>query len=80
MSSYSGAVFVVGGSGITFALSAVQDIVLGGTDNHVKIADIVWCTQHPSTPHVLIANCHSHIPLNSISLPDDHPTRVDRRK
>jgi len=51
MSSYSGAVFVVGGSGVTFALSAVQDLVRGGADSHVKIIDIVWCIQDPGTSH-----------------------------
>ncbi|KAG2148175.1 ferric reductase like transmembrane component-domain-containing protein [Suillus bovinus] len=40
MSSYSGAMFVVGGSGISFALSAVPDLIQAATD--VKVIDIVW--------------------------------------
>ncbi|KAG0697450.1 hypothetical protein DFH29DRAFT_1003688 [Suillus ampliporus] len=39
MSSYSGAMFVVGGSGVSFALSAVQDLIQAATD--VKVIDIV---------------------------------------
>ncbi|KAI6129320.1 ferric reductase like transmembrane component-domain-containing protein [Pisolithus croceorrhizus] len=42
MSSYSGALFVVGGSGITFALSAVQELVRSENDSSVRVIDIVW--------------------------------------
>ncbi|KAI6110392.1 ferric reductase like transmembrane component-domain-containing protein [Pisolithus croceorrhizus] len=42
MSSYSGALFVVGGSGITFALSAVQELVRSENDRGVRVIDIVW--------------------------------------
>ncbi|KAG1733904.1 uncharacterized protein EDB91DRAFT_1147924 [Suillus paluster] len=47
MSSYSGAMFVVGGSGISFALSAVQDLIQTATD--VKVIDIVWSIQDPAS-------------------------------
>ncbi|KAG2346595.1 hypothetical protein BDR05DRAFT_794213 [Suillus weaverae] len=46
MSSYSGAIFVVGGSGVSFALSAVPDLIQTAT--HVKVIDIVWSVQDPS--------------------------------
>lgn len=42
ISSYSGALFVAGGSGITFALSAVQELVRLGNDSSVRTIDIVW--------------------------------------
>ncbi|KAG0693168.1 ferric reductase like transmembrane component-domain-containing protein [Suillus ampliporus] len=47
MSSYSGAMFVVGGSGVSFALSAVQDLIQAATD--VKVIDIVWSIQDPAS-------------------------------
>ncbi|KAI6026496.1 hypothetical protein BKA83DRAFT_9140 [Pisolithus microcarpus] len=37
MSSYSGALFIVGGSGITFALSAVQELVRSENDSNVRL-------------------------------------------
>lgn len=40
--SYSAALFVAGGSGITFALSAVQDLVRSGSTGGVKIVDLAW--------------------------------------
>lgn len=49
--SYSAAVFVVGGSGITFALSALQDLVrvdLEGA-SRVKVIELVWSVQDPSS-------------------------------
>ncbi|KAI6169660.1 hypothetical protein EDD17DRAFT_23150 [Pisolithus thermaeus] len=42
ISSYSGALFVAGGSGITFVLSAVQELVRLGDDSSVRTIDIVW--------------------------------------
>jgi len=45
--SYSAAVFVVGGSGITFALSTVQELVqrdLEGS-SRVKVIELIWCIQ-----------------------------------
>ncbi|KAI6032654.1 hypothetical protein F5J12DRAFT_712486 [Pisolithus orientalis] len=49
--SYSAAVLVVGGSGITFALSALQDLVrvdLEGA-SRVKVIELVWSIQDPSS-------------------------------
>ncbi|CAL1710629.1 unnamed protein product [Somion occarium] len=48
--SFSGALFVAGGSGITFALSAVQDLVqkdLRG-ESRLKSIELVWIVQDPS--------------------------------
>jgi ferric-chelate reductase len=45
--SFSAAVFVVGGSGITFALSTVQELVqrdLEGS-SRVKVIELIWCIQ-----------------------------------
>ncbi|KAG2059380.1 hypothetical protein BDR06DRAFT_949427 [Suillus hirtellus] len=47
MSSYSGAVFAVGGSGVSFALSAVPDLIQAATG--VKVIDIIWSVQDPSS-------------------------------
>lgn len=49
--SFSGAVFVVGGSGITFALSTVQDLVqkdLKG-QSRLKIIELIWVVQDPAS-------------------------------
>ncbi|KAG6330076.1 hypothetical protein ID866_9013 [Astraeus odoratus] len=49
--SYSAAMFVVGGSGITFALSAIQDLIqrdLRGS-SRVKIIELLWSVQDPSS-------------------------------
>ncbi|KAG1740478.1 uncharacterized protein EDB91DRAFT_1248362 [Suillus paluster] len=45
--SYSAAMFVVGGSGITFALSAVQDILQRDSEgaSRVKIIEVIWSVQ-----------------------------------
>ena len=45
--SYSGAMFVIGGSGVTFALSAVQDLVQSGNSSSVTDIDIIWCIANP---------------------------------
>jgi ferric-chelate reductase len=47
MDSYSGAVFLIGGSGITFALSAITDLVqkdLQGS-SRIKAIHLIWCVQ-----------------------------------
>jgi hypothetical protein len=49
VSSYSGAMFVVGGSGVTFALSAVQDLVQSGSASNVKVIDVIWSIPDPSS-------------------------------
>ena len=45
--SYSGVLFVVGGSGVTFALSAVQDLVLAGAKSRTRVIEVVWCVREP---------------------------------
>ncbi|KAF9065852.1 hypothetical protein BDP27DRAFT_1331474, partial [Rhodocollybia butyracea] len=50
-SSFSAAVFVAGGSGITFALSAIQDLIQKDLEGHsrVKVIHLVWSVQDPSS-------------------------------
>lgn len=41
--------FVVGGSGISFAMAAVQELVqkdLDGT-SRIKVIELIWCVQDP---------------------------------
>ncbi|KAJ6466919.1 hypothetical protein C8R45DRAFT_1219257 [Mycena sanguinolenta] len=48
--SYSAAVFVVGGSGISFAMAAIQDLIdkdLRG-QSRVKIIELIWMVQDPA--------------------------------
>lgn len=50
MDSYSGALFVSGGSGITFSLAAIEELVqkdIAGT-SRVKVIELVWCVQTAS--------------------------------
>lgn len=47
VSNYSGAMFVVGGSGVTFALSAAQDLVLAGDGSRTKVIEIIWSVVDP---------------------------------
>ncbi|KAF9004591.1 ferric reductase like transmembrane component-domain-containing protein [Cyathus striatus] len=49
--SFSAAVFVVGGSGITFALSAIQDLVQKDVQgrSRVKVIELVWTIQDPAS-------------------------------
>lgn len=47
MDKFSGALFVSGGSGITFSLAAIQDLVqkdIAGK-SQVKVIELVWCVQ-----------------------------------
>jgi len=49
--SFSGVVIVVGGSGITFALSVVQDLIqkdLKGK-SRVKVIEVIWSVQDPAS-------------------------------
>ena len=45
--NYSGAMFVVGGSGVTFALSAVQDLVLAGDRSRAQVIEVIWSITDP---------------------------------
>ncbi|KAF7377666.1 Ferric reductase transmembrane component 5 [Mycena sanguinolenta] len=45
--SFSGAMFVVGGSGITFALSAIQELIQHGLrgESRVRVIELIWIIQ-----------------------------------
>ncbi|KAF8066781.1 hypothetical protein FPV67DRAFT_1496412 [Lyophyllum atratum] len=61
--SYSAAIFVVGGSGITFALSTIQDLIrkdLKGR-SRVKVIELVWVVQDPTSLHPLLPRLASMI-------------------
>lgn len=49
LSSFSGVVLVAGGSGITFALAALEDLVQKDTagESRVKIIELVWVVADP---------------------------------
>ncbi|KAG6864732.1 hypothetical protein C0991_007474 [Blastosporella zonata] len=54
--SYSAAVFIVGGSGITFALSSIQDLIrqdLAGR-SRVKTITLIWSVQDPAALQPLL--------------------------
>lgn len=58
MSSFSAAVFVAGGSGITFALSSIQDLIqkdLAG-ESRVRVIELVWIISDPGEPFTLPNN------------------------
>ena len=48
-SSFSAAVVVAGGSGITFALSVIQDLIQKDLNagSRVKILELIWIIQDP---------------------------------
>lgn len=48
-SSFSGALFVVGGSGITFALSSIQDLIQKDLEGNcrVKVIELIWIVKDP---------------------------------
>ncbi|KIM76946.1 hypothetical protein PILCRDRAFT_825962 [Piloderma croceum F 1598] len=54
--SYSAAVFVCGGSGISFGLSAVQDLVRKDLEgrSRVKVIELIWTVQDPASLVILI--------------------------
>ncbi|TFK83417.1 incomplete iron reductase [Polyporus arcularius HHB13444] len=49
-SSFSGAMFVAGGSGITFGLAAVQDLMKKDLEyrSRIRAMELVWCIQDPT--------------------------------
>ncbi|KAF5389898.1 hypothetical protein D9757_003711 [Collybiopsis confluens] len=57
IASFSAAVFVVGGSGITFALSAIYDLVKKSSkkQSQVKFAELIWVVQDASSVVPLLA-------------------------
>lgn len=48
-SSFSAAVVVAGGSGITFALSVIQDLIQKdlNAESRVKVLELIWIIQDP---------------------------------
>lgn len=48
--SFSGAMFVAGGSGITFGISAVQDLMKKDLEekSRIRAMELVWCIQDPT--------------------------------
>lgn len=55
--NYSGAMFVAGGSGVTFALSAVQDLVLAGAKSRIQVIEVIWSVADPSLYFVYPCAC-----------------------
>ena len=65
MDSYSGAVFLMGGSGITFALSAITDLVQKDArgSSRLKVIHLIWCV-----PDACMYSCRlGRSPLLTIS-------------
>ncbi|KAG6902432.1 hypothetical protein C0995_016611 [Termitomyces sp. Mi166 len=61
--SYSASVFIVGGSGITFALSSIQDLIredLAGR-SRVKSITLIWSIQDPSSLRPILPRLMSMI-------------------
>lgn len=56
VASFSGAMLVAGGSGITYALSTLQELVQKGMDggSRVRAIDLAWSMTDPGTPLSLI--------------------------
>jgi len=50
--NYSGAMFVVGGSGVTLALSSVQDLVLAGDGSRARVIEVIWSITDPGLSFV----------------------------
>ncbi|KAF9239998.1 hypothetical protein BU15DRAFT_74226 [Melanogaster broomeanus] len=74
LASFSAAMFVVGGSGITFALAAVQDLIqrdLEGS-SRVKLIDLIWCIQDPCTSLLFSLPC-THNTLTPTQPPSPAP-------
>ncbi|KAG9311376.1 hypothetical protein JVU11DRAFT_8483 [Chiua virens] len=70
--NFSGAMFVVGGSGITFALSAVQDLILASAKSRTEVIEVIWSIPHPG-------GLDTFIPLFTTLLSQIHPGRLNIR-
>jgi hypothetical protein len=72
MDSYSGAVFVVGGSGITFALSSITELVQKDlqSSSRLKVIHLIWCVQDART-YVWHVHGGSYQPFPSITTAHD---------
>ncbi|KAG9310137.1 hypothetical protein JVU11DRAFT_9752 [Chiua virens] len=49
ITSYSGAMLVVGGSGVTFALASVQEFVRNRTSSNISEINVIWCIADPGS-------------------------------
>ncbi|TFK70004.1 hypothetical protein BDN72DRAFT_572361 [Pluteus cervinus] len=49
--SYSAAIFITGGSGITFAMAAIQELIREGAKgrSNTKVVELVWVVQDPGS-------------------------------
>jgi len=49
MSSFTSALIVVGGSGITFALSCIEDLIMKAEEgaSRTRVIQLVWVVQDP---------------------------------
>ena len=50
VNSFSGAMLVAGGSGITYALSTVQELITKSAESasRTRVVELVWCITDPS--------------------------------
>lgn len=69
VNSFSGAMLVAGGSGITYALSTVQELITKSAESasRARVVELVWCITDPgesSLPppylRVFISSGHCH--------------------
>lgn len=63
MDTFSGALFVAGGSGITFALASIQELIqkdVAGRSN-VKVIELVWCVQNAGSMMTMLPTFSSLI-------------------
>lgn len=70
ISSFSGALFVVGGSGISYALSSVEELLekaARGTSS-VAVVDLIWCVKYPDSL-IPLASIFSSLLLESAAGP-----------
>jgi len=73
-SSYSAAMIVSGGSGITFGLATVKEIMLDAFDkrSHVRLVDLIWVVRDPSCLTPLLPTftklCEQAACISSVSL------------
>ena len=52
VNSFSGAMLVAGGSGITYALSTVQELITKSAESasRARVVELVWCITDPGEP------------------------------
>ncbi|KAH9482731.1 Ferric/cupric reductase transmembrane component B [Psilocybe cubensis] len=66
-SSFSGALFVVGGSGITFALSLIQDLIQKDLEGNcrVKVIELIWIVKDPACLTPLLSTFSNLIKMSA---------------